>query len=266
MTTEEKLKQLIETEKKLAEYDGKDQVLPVDAVRGCLNLQQAKRNNTMSSGIYGLDVLIKGFWGGELTVISGLTGNGKTLLAQTLTAEFAEQEKKSLWFTFEVPALQFIEQFGEEMPPIYMPLTLTSNSLDWIRNRIWEAKLKYGLDAVFIDHLHFLIDMTAKHNMSLEIGHVMRTLKKLALEFNIAVFILAHTAKAKPDSELDIDSIRDSSFVAQEADNVFFIWRKSKIDNGAILKVAKNRRFGVMGKKIDMIKDGNYLKEAYSDR
>jgi replicative DNA helicase len=204
---------------------------------------------------------IVSFEGGDLVTISGLTGHGKTLFAQTLTKAFAEQEKRSLWFTYEIPAYQFLSQFGEDMPLFYMPQKLTDSTMLWIEKRIYEAKVKYGLEAVFVDHLHFLLDMQ-KNNTSLEIGFLMRSMKKLAIKYNIVFFLIAHTQKVKHDADLDNDLIRDSSFVAQESDSVIFVHRLINTDKQAILKITKNRRFGIINKKIKIIKVNGFLKEV----
>jgi len=258
------VKKQIEVESKLAGYDGEDKVVSSQDLFKIL-LEKKKRDVKLKSNIPSLDNLIGGFSGGELNVVSGLTGNGKTLFCQTLTSEFAEHEKRSLWFTYEVPALQFLQQFGKDIPHIYMPSLLKSTGLEWIKERIMEAKLKYGIEAVFVDHLHFLADVMMKKYPSLEIGHVMRTLKRWAMEFNIAFFLIAHTTKVRPEQELDLGDTRDSSFIEQEADNVFYIWRQKKVERGAVLKIAKNRGNGVMGKKIYLIKTEHFLREVEND-
>jgi len=256
------IKEIIEFEKKLAEYEGEDQIISSQEMAVYLTeTYKEKRNLNLQSGIQSLDDRIQSFEGGELTVISGPTGNGKTLLAQTITAYFAEHENHSLWFTYEVPAYQFLKQFGELCPKFYLPKTLAGNTLAWLDERILEGKLKYGIDAVFIDHLHYLIDMSTRLNMSLEIGKVMRYLKKLAIRYNIAIFLMAHLEKTKADIEPDVGNLRDSSFVSQEADNVFLIWRKKKNPTQAVLKVCKNRRLGVMNYKCHLEKREYLLKE-----
>lgn len=208
-----------------------------------------------------LNTLINGFCGGELIVTSGLTGNGKTLLYQTFTHDFAEQGTQALWFTYEVPALQFLKQFGEPIPHFFMPRILRDKSMEWIFLKICEAKDRFGVSAIFIDHLHFLADIMMSRNPSLEIGQVMRTLKRWALELEIIIFIIAHTRKILPDKELGSGDTRDSSFIEQEADKVFYIWRRLDIENEAVLKVTKDRSTGVMDKKIRLIKSGRYLAE-----
>lgn len=257
----------IEMEKKLANYEGEDQVISSHDLYKKL-LQKKERTVSLKFGIPTLDLLIGGTTGGELNVVSGITGHGKTLLCQTFTPAFAGQGGHSLWFTYEVPTLKFLKQFGEDIPHFYMPSLLKSTSLEWIKQRIYETKLKYGIDAVFVDHLHFLADVMMMKNPSLEIGQVMRTLKRWALEFNVVFFLIAHTTKLKPETELDLGDTRDSSFIEQEADNVFYIWRQKKVERGSILKIAKNRSNGVMGKKIYLKKIGKILgevTEAYND-
>lgn len=244
----------------LSKYEGEDEVLSSEELFEYLN----KRRSTvchLRTGLPTLNDLIGGFFGGELTVISGITGNGKTLFAQTLTANFVVSNQSSLWFTYEVPMLQFLKQFGDPLPHFYMPKMLKGKDLDWIYERIVEAKLKYGISAVFIDHLHFLVDLMTSRNPSLEIGLVMRTLKRWALELDMSIFIIAHTGKIKPDHELDAGDTRDSSFIEQEADNVIYIWRAKNVENGAILKITKNRGRGIMGKKINLVKLEKYLVE-----
>ena len=122
-----------------------------------------------------LDNYIDGFQEGELIVVSGQTKHGKTLFCQTITKTLIKGNINSLWFTFEVPARQFLSfmQDGGMLPLFYMPQQLKSRNLEWLEERIKEAIVKYQIKAVFIDHLHYLLDMK-RHNISLEIRSIMR--------------------------------------------------------------------------------------------
>lgn len=251
----------IETEQRLVGYEGPDKVISsYDMLHKVVN--QVGSEIVIHSGLPTLDETLGGFEAGELTVISGPTGNGKTLFAQTLTYNFTFSGHHSLWFSYEVTPKNFLKAFGESLPLFYLPETLKMNALDWLEERVYEAKLKYNCRAVFIDHLHFLVDMRTKNNMSLEIGHTMRSIKKLALKYNLCFFLIAHTSKTKMDDEIGLDSIRDSSFIGQEADNVLMVWRKPEADREANLKVVKNRKNGIF-RKIDIVKNANgFLIEA----
>jgi len=245
----------------LRAYEGEDKVISSHEMLEKLTTKSPRRVIHLESGFSELDEYIDGFEGGELTTISGPTKNGKTLFAQSLTKNFADYEHPSLWFSYEVPAIQFLKQFGRFLPQFYMPGMLKGNAMHWLRDRIEEAKLKHGCEAVFIDHLHFIVDMATRNNMSLEIGNVMRQLKLMAIELNIAFFLVAHTHKVRmePGTELDNDSLRDSSFIAQESDNVLMLWRSLKNRDVTVLKVTANRRRGVMDAKILLEKKEMFL-------
>jgi len=251
----------------LSTYAGDDEVVASEDLYEILQKKQQQPTH-MYTPFPTMNTLMGGFYGGELVVISGITKNGKTLLAQTITNKFAELGQYSLWFTYEVPAMQFLSQFGQPLPHFFMPKTLKNRTLDWIYERIKEAKLKFNIQAVFIDHLHFLADIMISRNPSLQIGQLMRTLKIWAVELDIVNFIIAHTGKIAPGRELDTGDTRDSSFIEQEADNVFYIWRASHngimSENEAVVKITANRRFGIMGKKIHLKKVGNFLQEVTS--
>jgi hypothetical protein len=199
---------------------------------------------------------------GELVTISGPTKNGKTLLAQTLTVNFYKQKSPALWFTYEVPARQFLSQFPE-LPTIYMPSKLKAHALDWLEDRIMESFLKYHTRITFIDHLHYLVDMARMKSPSIEIGTVVRRLKGIAVANEFVIFLLCHTTKGKQDGMLSYESIRDSSFVSQESDTVFMVQRKPDFgENAARLRVEFHRRTGVMEKTVDLVKEGGLLYEA----
>jgi len=243
----------------LENYAGEDRILPASELLEIIT-KHKKQSIRVKTKIPTLDNLVAGFKLGDLNIISGTTGNGKTLLAQTLTKNFAQQGVHCLFFSYEVVAEQFIRNFGLEIPLFYMPKSLIDNSLKWLRFRIIEAMQKYNVKVVFIDHLHYLIDLSSGYNMSIEIGRVVRELKKMALEFEIIIFLIAHTIKTGAEKELDLIDIRDSGLVACEADNVLFIWRKD-IENEATLKISKNREFGVVNKKVNLVKKGNFFVE-----
>lgn len=249
------------TVKDLRHYKGEDQVLSSQELKLKLNKDKASNFVQVKSQIPSLDRAIEYFGDGELYALSGPTKHGKTLLAETLTVNFANQNQFATWFTFEVPARQFLSHFNP-LPLIFMPAKLKAHAMDWLEDRILEAFQKYQTRIVFIDHLHFLFDIARARNTSLEIGSVIRKLKVLAVENNFVIFLLCHTTKGKSDSDLSYESIRDSSFVSQESDSVLMIQRTpTKGENTARLSVEFHRRTGVLDKTIDLIKVDGYLRE-----
>lgn len=273
MTEIAEAQELANQEERLSLYDGQDKVISASEMRQELK-DRPKNRVHFYARMPGLDRLLDGFQGGELIALSGPTKNGKTLLAQTLTVRFAEQGISSLWVSFEVPWSQFIEQMPQTCE-FYLPKVLTPHNPGWLDERIQEAKLKYNTRAVFIDHLHFLIDLAkGSRNLSVDIGAIVRQLKRCAVRHNIVIFLLCHATKALSPTgemrELQAFDIRDSSFVPQESDSTWIIQRKmdketNEFNNKAMLKVCNHRRTGVMEKRITLVKVG-LLFEEFHDR
>ena len=252
--------------KKVQEYEGEDKIV------SSLEVWEKVKNQTSAvgfmSGLPQLDKLIDGFEGGEVISISGKTGSGKTLLAQTFTQNLCKQRLYPLWFSYEMTARQFLSRF-QKVPMFYMPQVLKEQALTWIDERIYEARVKFGIKAVFIDHLHFLIDLAISQNASLRIGQIVRNLKKIALKHEIVIFLLCHVAKTY-DITPSIDTIRDSSLIASESDIVLIIWRMEDNEekseyNLSGLSIEKSRRTGAWKKKIRLIKQESLLYEVMKD-
>ena len=256
MTLENKIK--IETE--LLTYNGEDKIISSYEMKEIIAKQPVTDTWVLKSSIPALDNLIVGFYPAEVTVISGVTGQGKTLLSQTMTQHFFLTGNNCLWFSYEVRAARFLNKFGIPMPEFYLPLKLRGQDMKWLKNRIYEAKLKYNIKAVFIDHLHYLLNLTTGHNVSLTIGDIMRQIFNIAHDLEIHIFLLSHMAKTKTEEPM-LGDCRDSGMTEQEADNVFYVWRDLIRDNCGFIKIVKNREHGVFNKVIPIVKHGNYFVE-----
>lgn len=261
MKNEKKLSELIV---ELSEYEGEDRVVTSYDMKAIIDKMPPLV--PIMSKLPLLDKYTGGFVPGELVAISGPRKAGKTLLAQTLTNNFERQDVMSLWFSYELPAREFINRFPGELPIFVMPQKLKANSLEWLRMRIIEALTKYGVKTVFIDHLHFLFDLARMKNTSLEIGQVVRTLKTICIELNIVIFLMCHMQKLNPFVEPSDDNIRDSSFVSQESDAGIMVWRDIHTENQSLVKLCYHRRTGVLEKKIRYVKVGGLLQEMAEEK
>ena len=247
--------------KRLREYNAEDRVVTSHEMKLALS-KESDNIVDVKSLIPGIDRACDGFRDGELIVISGPTKNGKTLLAQSLTVNFCKQNNFPLWFTFEVPARQFLGQFKDPLPLIYMPQKLKPRAMDWFEDRVFESFEKYHTRIIFIDHLHYLVDLARQKQMSIEIGTIIRRLKTLAVNGNFVIFLLCHTTKGKQDGTLSYESIRDSSFISQESDAVIIIKRTPlNGENTASARVEFHRRTGVLERVVDLVKINGLLYE-----
>lgn len=258
----EKIKNLIEREEKLVKYQGDDEVISSHDMVKKIDEFPINENHIFSS-MPSVDKYIEGFVGGELIVIAGATGQGKSLLAQSFTENFSKENILTLWFSYEMQPKYFFQRFNK-LPLFYLPSMLKDRSMEWIEDRIIEAKVKYNVQAIMIDHLHYLVDMSRMSNASLEIGQVVRNLKLIAVRNNLIIFLLCHLTKTKLFEEVSLSDIRDSSLIAQEADTVMLIWRvDDEIEpNHSVIKIDKQRRTGAINKKAKLVFDLGVLKEV----
>lgn len=287
MTIQELERKLQDVEKKLKDadleaaffeelkrYTGEDEVIPSTDIPGILE----KATPRMNLGIHDIDTLTGGFGEENLVVISGPTGQGKTLLAQNMTAWLAKKEHKTLWFSFEMSLSELYERFQafDYTPVFYTPKTNVSRSMVWLERKIVEAIVKYQTNFVVIDHTHYLFNMqNAGENTSLYLGDIIRQLKLIARKYKIVVILIHHLKKTDILEGPTIDDLRDSSFVAQEADYVLMVWRKPiktsrrqiltegiNYTNDMLVSVVKNRHYGKLGTVTLVYNNGN-LTQAY---
>lgn len=265
-----------EEEARLLTYDGNDRV--VSSTEFWELIKNKPKTPKFMTGISSLDKAIDGFEPGELIIISGPTAMGKTTLCKTIMRNMGKEGHKSLFFTFENLPSKIVEEAVEKGDVLYLPLEHKSKNLPWLKERCLEARLKHPYDfaCVFIDHLHYVIDMASRQNMSIEIGQTMRFIKQqIAIELELPVFVVCHVGKIPFGEELSLNHLRDSSFVAQEADTVLMVCRRTDVDesgeplktiqltqNLATVKIEKSRRVGTMGEKINLVKVNDVMEES----
>jgi replicative DNA helicase len=244
-----------------SQYDGDDKVLTSFELRDKLIAEKRDPHVSVKSGIPGIDYACEGFRDGELVVISGPTKSGKTLLAQTFTANFAKQKEYACWFSYEVPARQFLEQFPI-LPLFYLPTNNKAQDFNWFMERCLEAFFKYNTRVFFVDHLHFLVDMARISNPSLEIGAIVRRIKRFAVDNDFVIFLLCHIKKTEGE-DISYRDLRDSSFIAQDSDTCIMIKRTPKNgQNTAKARVEFHRRTGIMEYVVNLDKQYGYLRQV----
>ena len=273
----------LEKEHQLKEYEGVDRIVTSLEVKEELD-KTDEGVFKIPSGVESLDRLHEGgFEGGEMIVVSGPTGQGKTTLLMSMTRNMVENEIQPLWFTLEVTPRQFIKKITPEggVPPLfYLPKENTDTQIAWLEERIVEAKVKHDCKVVFLDHLHHIFALTkmeANRNLSWEIGDLAAKLKDMALAHNIVLFVIAHTKDDPSGSarEPRMQDIRDSGLIIRLADSVVGCWRVKNdtelkntrmpvIDEGDFkskVRLWKNRRVGLLGAWF-MYHENHHLKES----
>lgn len=250
-------------------------------------LAQIEPQKSFSTGYYHLDDMTKGFKEGDLVILSGLTGNGKTEYAVSLAKRFIEQDANPLFFSYEISSQELLERFGTPVPTFYLPRVPKSKAPQWIEAKINEAITKFNTKVVFIDHLHYLVDeyTTRSKNTSEMLGQLCRDFKGIARRCKVVIFLLCHVRKFST-TRPNMQDVKDSSGIIQEADVVMIIHRTGKkrarksankrseefpdfaaddeqyeVGNTAALYLDKVRRRGGKIGKIDLIFEDGLYKE-----
>jgi len=259
--TADNLKTVTCNKDSFSSYEGDDKMVTSFEMREKLISEKKEPFVSVKSFIPGIDHACQGFQDGELIIISGVTKHGKTLLAQTLTMAFSKQKQYAGWFSYEVPARQFLDQFPQ-LPLFYMPQKNKAADFQWFMERCMEAHFKYNTRIFFIDHLHYLIDIARVKNPSLDIGTIVRRVKRFAVDNDFIMFLLAHVSKTESDN-VSYRDLRDSSFIAQESDTVIMVKRTPEEGpTRARARVEFHRRTGIMEWTVMLDKQKGQLVEV----
>jgi replicative DNA helicase len=224
----------------------------------------------------GLDILQKsfgGWFGGELTIVAGRPGTGKSSLAVSLMMNIADSGVPVAIFSFEMKNNKtYMRMMSQEArvehsqiklrtlsnsdrkrcdmameiidkKPIYMNDSSDMNIKEF-RSKCIGLKKSYGIKMVIVDYLQL---MTADGLRKEEIvSKISRGLKIVATELDIPVMALSQMSRGiesrtGDDKKPKLSDLRDSGAIEQDADNVIFL-HKPDVDSEEIeLVVAKHR-------------------------
>jgi len=233
-------------------YSGDDRIVSSDSLFD--EMGKMKPREKFYTGIKSLDKMMQGFVTGESIFVSGITKHGKTSACLELSVRLKDQNP--LWLSFEEKPIELIRKFHErtgEIPHFFTPKQNEKKTLEWVENKIIEAKVKYNSKVVFLDHIGFIKDDEIRPG-ELEAScyeRISRAIHSLATKWDVLFFHLGHLKMVAITQHPDLESIKGSSAMAQEADVTILIWRKTTREGGKIiignetnLSIQANRRGG----------------------
>lgn len=211
----------------------------------------------ISTGFRSLDVMLGGFFGGEMTVVAGRPGMGKTQLVLQSGIEIARQGKHFHFISLEMTAEQLATRVISEMTGISQSairrLKLTQDDIRRMQeaslliqslpfkiascrtpNELWAYismnKARGEMDAFAIDYLQLMSgDGNSKSIREQEVASISRTIKRCSTEFNIPAIALSQLSRAVEirggSKRPMLSDLRESGSVEQDADNIVFIMR-----------------------------------------
>jgi replicative DNA helicase len=239
-------------------------------------VQRGTNMTGISTGWKYLDKYIGGWNKGNMVVIAGRPGSGKTAIALSLaidscrlakvlfiSLEMSKEElaKRYLSFIANVENYKIrsarltetdLKQITEQLYGMNMDFFLDDGSNSDINDIVAKIKLhkaKHGLDIVFIDYMQLIKSHQKVREQ--EIAHISRTLKLLAKELGITIIALAQLSREtekRSEKKPMLSDLRESGQIEQDADIVLFPFRpayysddKPEIEMDAELIIGKNR-------------------------
>jgi len=222
----------------------------------------------ISTGLIDLDRQTDGLKGGEMIVVAGYPGSGKTALAMNIAEHVSINQKLSVGvFTLEMPARALVRRFLFSNAKVnghaIQRGTLTEGDISKLTTSagriasahihfddssdisVFELRAKarrmaqqHGIKFLVIDYLQLLSAVGGGRKVESrqqEVTDISRGIKAIARELEIPVLAL---------SQLNDDGkLRESRAIGQDADGIWILKRDEEADeDGAvILDVAKNR-------------------------
>lgn len=216
------------------------------------------------TGIKTLDEYIgKGFHDGELIILTGKCGEGKSTFASQITAKMIQNGLKVFCYSGELPDYTFkawidkqicngadteaarnaASAFYDKKCYIYDNSSVIDEKEE-IFDLIAQAIKDLGCKFILIDNLMTAMELKSTEDLYRQQSAFVTRLTKYAKGFNVIILLVAHPKKGDSD---DNDSISGSGDITNRANVVIRYQRKSKHqedDNRSLIKITKNRTTG----------------------
>lgn len=239
---------------------------------GEFNLRQG-----IPSGFSKLDGMTNGMRAGQLTILAGRPGNGKSAIAGNIAEAVALAGKSVLFVSLEMSKSELAERMlcsqagvnsfnlrkgiittsdRQRLMQAYGRLAATKIQIDDCAYRTMpeiasvarRMKRKVGLDLIVIDYLQLVTPENKRAPRQEQVAEMSRRLKNMTKELDVPILCLAQLNRGiDAKGEPELHHLRESGAIEQDADNVMFVWRTGEEGTEGWLKVAKQRN-GPVGK------------------
>ena len=227
--------------------------------------------------------------GGDMVVLAGSTGGGKTCFMLNLAVGLAKQGKPVDIFSLEMPKAQLVQRIvcselgidakkfrnfqlmDDEMRLISeyirgefskLPINIYTKQRVSI-GEIERIEKKSKAEAVFIDYLG-LIEGDNKKSTYDKFSEISRTIKLMAMTTNkpvIALHQLNRDFASRENKEPQLSDLRDSGKIEQDADMIWFVYRPGMFNDNMpkhkLLFIVGKNRHGETG-KVPLSFEGKY--------
>jgi len=212
------------------------------------------------SGFRTLDKMTNGFHGGELIVIAGRPGMGKTSLAMNMVENASLNKKFSCAvFSLEMSADSLAQRSICSVAGVPMKDALGGKLTQQQWQSLWNAsqgfsqakifvddtanitvnqmlskcrrlKAKHGLDMILVDYIQLMKsdEKKSQENRQQEVADISRGLKLMARELDVPILALSQLRRSggnEVNKKPQLSDLRESGAIEQDADIVLMIYK-----------------------------------------
>lgn len=253
-------------------------------VKGLETVQTVDINQLpkIKTNIVEVDRVIGGLVYGQVILLTGKRGNGKSTFMSQLVAEALDQGKSVFvysgeladyhfkrWLDFQLAGTEFVtvskNEYGDETYSLSDDTVAKLNKwyagrafiydnncvqddsveLESVATTIEKVIQRYGVTLICVDNLMTAMD-TVKDQDNLYLGqsNFVGKLKKIAVKYNVNIVLVAHPRKS--NAEFTNDDVSGSSDITNKVDVVMSYSRTDddEADCDGKLLITKNRLFG----------------------
>lgn len=229
----------------------------IEKIKFDMENKDNKDKEVFNTGLTKLDGLLEGIDDGELVIIAARPSMGKTSLISTICIETLKQGRGVLVESLEMDATKIMrrllstkseeylsdikkgvvrspKKFQEAME-FFNTDDLVIHDESYINLYQLQSKIKRvlrknpNIKNVFIDHTG-KIKLEGKTREDIEIGYITNTLKKIAREHNIRVFLLQQlnrSVESRDNKRPTLSDLKNSGNIEEDADIVLGLYRDS---------------------------------------
>lgn len=235
-----------------------------------------------------IDKVIGGMYFGQVILLTGKRGEGKSTFMSQLIVEALEQGYKTLAYSGELTDYHFkrwldlqaagpknittnVNQFDEET--YFLTDAVEEQINNWYRGNAYiydnnsiddgeefesltetieKAICRYGIRFVCLDNLMTSIDVDMKDDLYRAQSKFIKKLKAIAVKYDVVVLIVAHPRKSQ--ASIENDDVAGSGDITNRVDVVMAYSRSGNEECDSKLSILKNRLTGRLTSKGDEVK------------
>jgi replicative DNA helicase len=227
-----------------------------------------------STGLGELDEITSGLQGGQLVVIAGRPGAGKSAFGMQIASYIAKTTGKIVGaYTYEMSSEELVQRLlsaeiqynlsklrrGELVPGMErslavaaeklasLPLYIDDNppmTIAGVRSSARRLSRRGELGAIIIDYCQLMeADRKSRDpNRTQEIAEISRGAKRLASELDVPVLLLSQLSRSvesRPNKRPQLSDLRDSGSLEQDASLALFLYRDAMYNTEADATIAE---------------------------